>query len=121
MPRLIAQPSRIQAVGNKVKIIDEYIGRVNSATKALSIAHMRSPEGWSEPGQKPEFDEYTVVLTGMVRVDHVNGHVDLYAGQAIIVEAGEWIRYSTPNPDGAEYIAVCLPAFSIDTVHRDPS
>jgi len=118
MPRLIAQPSRIQAVGNKVKIIDEYIGRVNSATKALSIAHMRSPEGWSEPGQKPEFDEYTVVLTGMVRVDHVNGHVDLYAGQAIIVEAGEWIRYSTPNPDGAEYIAVCLPAFSIDSTPR---
>jgi ethanolamine utilization protein EutQ len=121
MPRLIAQPSRIQAAGTKVKIIDEYIGRVNSATKAISIAQMRSPEGWSEPGQTPEFDEYTLVLRGMVRVDHVNGHINVHAGQAVVAEAGEWVRYSTPNPDGAEYIAVCLPAFSIDTVHRDPS
>ncbi len=119
MPKLIAQPSRIQAAGTKVKIIDEYVGRVNSATKAASIAHMRSPEGWSEPGQKPEFDEYTLVMSGMLRVQHTNGHIDVHAGQAIICEAGEWIRYSTPNPEGAEYIAVCLLAFSVDTVHRD--
>ena len=121
MPKLIAQPSRIQAAGTKVKIIDEYVGRVNSATKAASVAHMRSPEGWSEPGQKPEFAEYTVVLSGMIRVHHAHGHIDVHAGQAVICEAGEWIRYSTPNPEGAEYIAVCLPAFSIETVHRDPA
>lgn len=119
MPTLIPQPTRITAAGNKPKLIDEYIGRVNSNAAAVSVAHMRSPEGWQEPGQKPEFDEFTVVLKGMMRVEHEGGHVNVRAGQAIITHAGEWIRYSTPEPEGAEYIAVCLPAFSPATVHRD--
>lgn len=119
MPTLIPQPSRIQAPGNKIKIIDEYIGRVNSDTKTASVAHMRSPAGWEEPGQTPEFDEFTVVLAGTLRVEHKDGTMDVHAGQAVITQKGEWVRYSTPNPDGAEYIAVCLPAFSIETVHRD--
>lgn len=119
MPTFISQPTRITAAGNKPKLIDEYIGRVNSKTDAASIAHMRSPEGWQEPGQKPEFDEFTVVLKGMMRVYHEGGHTDVRAGQAIIAHAGEWIRYSTPEAGGAEYIAVCLPAFSPNTVHRD--
>lgn len=119
MPTHIQQPSRIQATGNKIKIIDEYIGRVNSRDVALSVAHMRSPAGWEEPGQRPEFDEYTIVLAGKLRVDHEGGHTDVHAGQAIVAHAGEWVRYSTPDLDGAEYIAVCLPAFSVDTVHRD--
>jgi ethanolamine utilization protein EutQ (cupin superfamily) len=119
MPTLIAQPTRIQSAGNKPKLIDEYIGRVNSDTTALSVAHMRSPGGWQEPGQSPEFDEFTVVLRGRLRVEHQGGSVDVSAGQAIIAHRGEWVRYSTPDPDGAEYIAVCLPAFSMDTVHRD--
>jgi mannose-6-phosphate isomerase-like protein (cupin superfamily) len=110
---------RIEAAGNKPKIIDEYIGRVNSKTSVLSIAHMRSPEGWSEPGQAPEFDEFTVVLKGLVRVQHKGGTLDVAAGQAVIASAGEWVQYSTPQAGGAEYIAVCLPAFSPDTVHRD--
>jgi mannose-6-phosphate isomerase-like protein (cupin superfamily) len=110
---------RIEAAGNKPKIIDEYIGRVNSKTSAVSIAHMRSPEGWSEPGQAPEFDEFTVVLKGLVRVQHKGGTLDVAAGQAVIASAGEWVQYSTPQAGGAEYIAVCLPAFSPDTVHRD--
>jgi mannose-6-phosphate isomerase-like protein (cupin superfamily) len=119
MPTLIPQPTRIQAAGNKPKLIDEYIGRVNSVTSALSVAHMRSPGGWQEPGQTPEFDEFTVVLKGMLRVEHRAGSLEVRAGQAVITRQGEWIRYSTPGAEGAEYIAVCLPAFSPDTVHRD--
>lgn len=117
MPTLIAAATRIEAAGNKPKIIQEYIGRVNSKTQALSIARMSSPAGWVEPGQTPEFDEYTLVLGGMLRVEHKGGAIDVQAGQAVIAHAGEWIRYSTPN--GAEYVAICLPAFSPDTVHRD--
>ena len=119
MPTLIAQPTRIEAAGNKPKIIDEYIGRVNSATSAASVAHMRSPEGWIEPGQTPEFVEFTLVLKGLLRVQHKRGSLDVRAGQAVITNPGEWIQYSTPEPGGAEYIAVCMPAFSLDTVHRD--
>ncbi len=119
MPTLIAQPTRIQAAGTKPKLIDEYIGRVNSSTAAVSVAHMRSPAGWQEPGQTPQFDEYTIVLRGTLRVEHHGGHLDVRAGQAVIAHRGEWVRYSTPEADGAEYIAVCAPAFSIDTVHRD--
>ncbi len=119
MPTLIAQPTRIQSAGNKPKLIDEYVGRVNSKTSAASVAHMRSPQGWLEPGQTPEFDEFTIVLKGMLRVEHQGGAVDVQAGQGVIAHAGEWIRYSTPNDGGAEYIAVCLPAFSMETVHRD--
>jgi mannose-6-phosphate isomerase-like protein (cupin superfamily) len=119
MPTLIPQATRITAAGNKPKLIDEYIGRVNSTTSAVSVAHMRSPEGWQEPGQTPEFEEYTIVLKGTIRVQHKAGHIDVGAGQAIITHAGEWIRYSSPEPGGAEYIAVCLPGFSPDTVHRD--
>jgi ethanolamine utilization protein EutQ len=119
MPTLIAQPTRIEAAGNKPKLIDEYIGRVNSKTSAASVAHMRSPEGWVEPGQTPEFDEFTIVLKGMLRVEHKEGSIDVHSGQAVITHAGEWVRYSTPIQGGAEYIAVCLPAFSMETVHRD--
>ena len=119
MPTLIPQPTRIQAAGNQPKLIDEYIGRVNSKTSAASVAHMRSPQGWLEPGQTPEFDEFTIVLKGMVRVEHMAGILDVHAGQAVVAHAGEWIRYSTPQEGGAEYIAVCLPAFSRETVHRD--
>jgi ethanolamine utilization protein EutQ len=119
MPTLISQPTRITAAGNKPKLIDEYIGRVNSKTITVSVAHMRSPQGWAEPGQTPEFDEFTIVLKGMLRVEHKGGSIDVPAGQAIITHKGEWIRYSTPEEGGAEYIAVCLPAFSPDTVHRD--
>jgi len=119
MPTLISQPTRITAAGNKPKLIDEYIGRVNSKTSAASVAHMRSPQGWEEPGQKPEFDEFTIVLKGMLRVEHKGGTLDVDAGQAVIAHSGEWVRYSTPQDGGAEYIAVCLPAFSMDTVHRD--
>ncbi len=119
MPTLIPQPTRIQAAGNKPKLIDEYIGRVNSKTSSASVAHMRSPSGWVEPGQTPEFEEFTVVLKGMLRVEHRRGALDVQAGQAVIAPAGEWVRYSTPGADGAEYIAVCLPAFSMESVHRD--
>ena len=119
MPTLIPQPRRIQAAGNKPKIIDEYIGRVNSKTSAASVAHMRSPQGWLEPGQTPEFDEFTIVLKGTLRVEHPGGTLEVHAGQAVVAHAGEWVRYSTPEDGGAEYIAVCLPAFSMDTVHRD--
>jgi len=121
MPTLIMSPTRIEAAGNKPKLIDEYIGRVNSSTEAASVAHMRSPEGWVEPGQTPEFEELTVVLKGTLRVEHREGAIDVHAGQAIITHKGEWVRYSTPGEEGAEYIAVCLPAFSPDTVHRDPA
>jgi ethanolamine utilization protein EutQ len=124
MPTLISQPTRIQSAGNKPKLIDEYIGRVNSKTTSSSVAHMRSPEGWIEPGQTPEFDEFTIVLKGLLRVEHrvangTIGSLDVAAGQAVIAHAGEWVRYSTPQEGGAEYIAVCLPAFSMETVHRD--
>ena len=119
MPHLIAVPTRVLAAGNKPKSIDEFVGRVNSATSVVSIAHMRSPAGWEEPGQTPEFDEYTIVLSGMLRVAHREGTLDVAAGQAVVARAGEWVRYSSPGPDGAEYIAVCLPAFSPETVHRD--
>ena len=119
MPTFIAQPTRIEAAGNKPKLIDEYIGRVNSATTAASVAHMRSPGGWQEPGQTPDFEEFTIVLRGTLRVEHHGGSMDVAAGQAVITHRGEWVRYSTPGEDGAEYIAVCLPAFGIDTVHRD--
>lgn len=119
MPTLIPQPTRIQSAGNKPKLIDEYIGRVNSKTSAASVAHMRSPGGWVEPGQAPEFDEFTIVLKGMLRVDYKDAFLDVHAGQAVITHAGEWVRYSTPQPEGAEYIAVCIPAFSMETVHRD--
>src|ERR1700730_4589866 len=119
MPTLIAHPTRIEAAGNKVKLIDEYIGRVNSATSATSIAHMRSPAGWQEPGQTPEFDEFTVVLRGTLRVEHRGGSMDGHTGQAVIAHSWEWVRYSTPEVEGAEYIAVCLPAFALDAVHRD--
>ena len=119
MPELIDAPTRVLAAGNKPKSIDEYVGRVNSQTAEVSIAHMRSPSGWVEPGQTPEFDEYTLVLHGMLRVTHRTGAVDVRAGQAVIVRAGEWVRYSSPEADGAEYVAVCLPAFSPDIVHRD--
>jgi ethanolamine utilization protein EutQ len=118
-PTVIAQPTRVQAAGNKPKLIDEYIGRVNSKTFDVSVAHMRSPGGWQEPGQTPEFDEFTVVLKGKLRVEYSGGSVDVQAGQAVIAHRGEWVRYSTPDAEGAEYIAVCLPAFSMDTVHRD--
>ena len=119
MPTLLTQPTRIQAAGNKPKLIDEYIGRVNSQSSEVSVAHMRSPEGWTEPGQTPEFDEFTVVLRGSVRVRHADGELEVKAGQAVIAHRGEWIQYSTPDAGGAEYIAVCLPAFSMETVHRD--
>jgi mannose-6-phosphate isomerase-like protein (cupin superfamily) len=119
MPTFIAQPTRVEAAGTKPKLIDEYVGRVNSATSATSVAHMRSPGGWQEPGQTPEFDEFTVVLRGTLRVEHRAGSMDVHAGQAVIAHRGEWVRYSTPQPEGAEYIAVCLPAFAIETVHRD--
>lgn len=119
MPTLIAAPTRVEAAGNKPKLIDEYIGRVNSQTSAASVAHMRSPGGWQEPGQTPEFEEFTVVLRGVLRVEHRDGAMDVKAGQAVIAHRGEWVRYSTPGEDGAEYIAVCLPAFTMDSVHRD--
>ena len=119
MPTLIATPTRVEAAGNKPKLIDEYVGRVNSGTSSASVAHMRSPGGWQEPGQTPEFDEFTVVLRGKLRVEYRDGSLDVRAGQAVIAHRGEWIRYSTPEADGAEYIAVCLPAFAPDTVHRD--
>jgi mannose-6-phosphate isomerase-like protein (cupin superfamily) len=119
MPTHIVKPMLIEAAGNKPKIIEEFIGRANSSTESLSIARMRSPSGWLEPGQTPEFDEYTVVLKGALRVRTKDGAFDVEAGQAVIVPRGEWVQYSTPGAEGAEYIAVCLPAFSPDTVHRD--
>ena len=119
MPTLIATPTRVEAAGNKPKLIDEYIGRVNTDNSQISIARMRSPGGWQEPGQTPEFEEFTLVLKGTLRVEHASGEMDVSAGQAVIAHSGEWVRYSTPGPEGAEYIAICLPAFSIQTVHRD--
>jgi len=119
MPTLINQPVRIQSAGNKPKSIEEYIGRVNSRTDVASVARMRSPSGWVEPGQTPEFDEFTIVLKGTLRVEHRHGVLDVAAGQAVIAHKGEWVRYSTPGEEGAEYIAICVPAFSPDTVRRD--
>ena len=119
MPRLIHEPAIIEAAGNKPKRIEEFAGRVNSAHTSVSVARMVSPEGWVEPGQRPEFEEITVVLKGMLRVEHEGGALDVHAGQAVVAAPGEWIRYSTPEPGGAEYVAVCLPAFSPDTVNRD--
>ncbi len=118
-PHLISQPTRIAPAGNKPKLIDEYIGRVNSGTPGASVAHMHSPSGWTEPGQTPLFDEFTVVLKGMLRVEYHGGSLEVRAGQAVIAHADEWIRYSTPEPEGAEYIAVCVPAFSPESVNRD--
>jgi quercetin dioxygenase-like cupin family protein len=118
MPRLLAQPSVIKAAGNKPKRIEEYVGRVNSGHQQLSVARMQSPAGWVEPGQRPDFEECTIVLRGSLRVEFEGGVMDVAAGQAVVTAPGEWVRYSTPHGD-AEYIAVCLPAFSPDTVHRD--
>ena len=119
MPKLISTPTRITAAGNKPKLIEEFIGQVNTKDPRLSLALMRSPGGWVEPGQTPEFDEFTLVLKGLLRVIHRGGELDVAAGQAVIALAGEWVQYSTPHPEGAEYVAVCLPAFSPATVHRD--
>jgi mannose-6-phosphate isomerase-like protein (cupin superfamily) len=119
MPRLIAQPTVIAAAGNKPKVIEEYAGLVNSGHAQVSVARMVSPQGWEEPGQRPEFEELTVVLKGMLRVEHEGGVLDVRAGQAVVSAPGEWVRYSSPEPGGAEYVAVCLPAFSPGTVHRD--
>jgi mannose-6-phosphate isomerase-like protein (cupin superfamily) len=119
VPTLILSPTRVEAAGNKPKLIDEYVGRLNSGHAAVSVAHMRSPGGWVEPGQTPEFDEFTVVLAGRLRVTSASGDLDVVAGQAVSVAAGEWVQYSTPDPQGAEYVAVCLPAFAPDLVHRD--
>jgi ethanolamine utilization protein EutQ (cupin superfamily) len=118
MPTLIAAPTRIEAAGTLPRLIDEYVGRVNTKTEGVSIAHMRSPGGWREPGQQPEFDEYTIVLKGRLVVESKGGRLEVKAGQAVLTKKGEWIRYSTPD-EATEYIAVCLPAFSPDTVHRD--
>ncbi len=119
MPRLIAQPTVVAAAGNKPKRIEEYAGRVNSGHADVSVARMVSPEGWVEPGQRPSFEEITVVLKGMLRVEHEGGALDVRAGQAVVAEPGEWVRYSSPEAGGAEYVAICLPAFSIDAVNRD--
>ena len=119
MPRLIAQPTVVRPAGNKPKRIEEFAGLVNSGHAGVSVARMVSPAGWQEPGQRPEFEEITIVLRGMLRVEHASGAIDVRAGQAVVTAPGEWVRYATPEPDGAEYIAVCLPAFSPNTVHRD--
>jgi len=121
VPTLIPAPVRVEAAGNKPKLIDEYVGRLASGHAALSVAHMRSPGGWVEPGQTPEFDEFTVVLSGRLRLTSASGDLDVTAGQAVLVGADEWVRYSTPDPEGAEYVAVCLPAFAPELAHRDPA
>lgn len=119
MPRLLDAPVRVQAAGNKPKIIDEFVGRPSTGNTEVSVARMRSPSGWTEPGQRPEFQEITLVLSGQLRVEHADGVLEVGAGQAVLTNPGEWIRYSTPLPEGAEYVAICLPAFSPETVHRD--
>jgi mannose-6-phosphate isomerase-like protein (cupin superfamily) len=119
MPELIQGPARVEAAGNKPKVIEEFVGRVNTGEGRVSVARMTSPEGWEEPGQRPEFDEYTLVLEGSLRVEYEGGETRVGAGQAVLARAGEWIRYSSPEAGGARYVAVCLPAFSPDTVHRD--
>jgi quercetin dioxygenase-like cupin family protein len=120
MPTVIAAPTVIQAAGHPPKRIEEYAGRVNSGHANVSVARMQSPSGWKEPGQRPAFEEITIVLRGLVRVEHENGVIDVPAGQAVVTHPGEWVRYSSPGPEGAEYVAVCLPAFSMETVNRDP-
>ncbi|MBU6284018.1 cupin [bacterium] len=119
MPKLVEGPTVIAAAGNKPKRIEEYVGRVNTGDAGVSVARMVSPEGWVEPGQRPAFTEFTVVLRGLLRVEHADGAMDVRAGQAVVAHPGEWVRYSSPEPGGAEYVAVCMPAFSPDTVHRD--
>lgn len=119
MPLLIHEPTIVEAAGTKPKLIREYVGRVNTGTEPVSVAHMKSPPGWTEPGQRPEFDEVTLVLSGLLRVEHEGGVLDVVAGQAVLTRAGEWVRYSTPAEEGADYVAVCVPAFSPATVHRD--
>jgi mannose-6-phosphate isomerase-like protein (cupin superfamily) len=119
MPRLIEHPTRVEAAGNKPKLIDEFVGVVNSGHASVSVARMTSPSGWLEPGQRPDFEEITVVLRGMLRVEHSDGALEVRAGQAVVTAPGEWVRYSTPEPEGAEYLAICLPAFTPATVHRD--
>lgn len=119
MPRLVAAPTVVPAAGDPPKRIEEYVGRVNSGHSSVSVARMVSPKGWIEPGQRPDFEELTVVLRGMLRVDHEKGSLDVRAGQAVITAPGEWVKYSTPEEGGAEYVAICLPAFSMETVHRD--
>ena len=118
MPELIESPVRVEAVGEPPKLIDEFAGRASGGEERVSVARMRSPAGWSEPGQRPEFDEYTIVLDGALRVESEDGALEVRAGQAVLARAGQWVRYSTPG--GAEYIAVCVPAFSPESVHRDP-
>jgi mannose-6-phosphate isomerase-like protein (cupin superfamily) len=120
MPQLIEGPTIIQAAGQPPKRIEEYAGRVNSGHSGVSVARMVSPEGWVEPGQRPDFEEITVVLRGMVRVEHEGGALEVRAGQAVVSQPGEWIRYGSPEPGGAEYMAICLPAFALDLAHRDP-
>ena len=119
MPTLITSPTRVASAGEPPKTIEEFVGRANSGEPRLSVAHMRSPVGWTEPGQRPEFDEFTLVLHGELCVEHDGGSITVRAGQAVHTAPGEWIRYSSPGPEGADYIAVCLPAFGPDTVHRD--
>ena len=119
VPRLISRPVVVEAAGTRPKLIQEFAGRVNSGHTGVSVARMTSPSGWQEPGQRPDFEEITIVLRGLLRVEHEGGTLEVAAGQAVVAAPGEWVRYSTPLPDGAEYIAVCLPAFSMDTVHRD--
>jgi len=119
MPELIQKPSRVTAAGEPPKLIDEYVGRINTGQAGLSVAHMRSPSGWAEPGQRPEFDEFSIVLSGELVVEYERGQMTVRAGQGVHAKPGEWVRYSTPGAHGAEYISVCLPAFALDTVHRD--
>ena len=119
MPTLIPTPTRVPAAGNKPKLIDEFVGRLNNGERRLSIARMQSPSGWQEPGQRPDFDEYTLVLEGTLLVESEGSSLEVNAGQAVLAHAGEWVRYSTPGSDGARYVAICLPAFSPETVHRD--
>ncbi len=119
MPYLIESPTVIQSAGNKPKRIEEYAGRINSGQEHVSVARMVSPEGWEEPGQRPDFEEITLVLKGLLKVEHESGSLDVRAGQAVVVHSGEWVKYSSPEPDGAEYVAICIPAFSPETVHRD--
>ena len=119
MPRLVEAPTVVPAAGNPPKRIEEYVGRVNTGHAGVSVARMVSPQGWVEPGQRPEFEEVTVVLRGMLRVEHEKGTLDIRAGQGVVTAPGEWVRYSTPEAGGAEYVAICLPAFSMETVHRD--
>jgi len=120
MPQLIEKPTVIEAAGTKPKRIEEFVGHVNTDTAGISVARMRSPEGWVEPGQRPEFEEITLVIEGLLRVEHEGGSFEVRAGQSVITKPGEWVRYSTPEPEGAHYVAICLPAFTPDTVHRDP-